>query len=367
MKRIIPALLVLPIIFSCVLVKTPPLGEHNFPLKQVAKISIEGVINIAVGDAWIAVSTPENIVAMDINLQKILWTIKFSVDGYSKFQIVNDVLFAASQDQIIMVDKQGNEREIALAPLQETFSSSINIIKLISVYPNYLYVIRGSTWNLEAYDISKNTLLWRKQVGRGISDVSYDSLNQLVYVTVGDVVYVDDSLTGEFIQKMTRRSKEHLVDGILYSLTYLDSSNAETHYEISAVDAATQKTLWQNSFVLPANNRVGDFLTFDNLLIFSGDGMVAFDKSSGEQIWKIDVHTFGEEFYFPPVEFDNVIYAMGNASGTVFAVSKDDGSIIGTANLEQDNFLSASSGEIFRLKDGILFTTSNSVVIYKNK
>lgn len=368
MKKNVLALLILFVTFSCVFVSAPPIGEHDFPLKQVAKLSVEGVIKkIAVGDTWIAVSTSEKIIAMDIDVQKILWRISFSTDSYSKFQIIDDKLFAASNDQIIMVDRQGLEKEIALAPFQETFPSSINIIKLIAVYPNYLYVIRGLNWNLEAYDISKNAMLWRKQVGRGIVDVSYDPMDKFVYVTIDDTVYVDDNLTGEFIRKTERQFGKHLVDGVLYTLTNIANTDAEVHYKISAVDTITQKMLWQNGFVLPTNNYVGDFLTVDDLLVFSGDGIVAFDKSNGEQKWKIDVHTFGESFDAPPVEFNNVIYAMGYASNTVFAVSADDGSIIGTANLEKDISFDTSYGEVFRLKDGILFNTSNSVVIYKKE
>lgn len=367
MKRIVPILLILPFVFSCVLYSTPPLGETNFPLKQIARIPIEGIIGVAVGDTWIAASTDKKIIAIDISDQKILWSIDFSVDGYSKFQIVNDVLFAASQDEVIMVNKQGLKKEIALSPLQESFSPSINIIMMISVYPDYLYVIRGSNWYLEAYDISANTMLWRKGVGRGIADVSYDPVDKLVYVTIDDTVYVNDNLTGEFLRKQARHLGEYLVGEVLYTLSITKKDNTETHYEIDAVDTKTQEKLWSNSFVLPANNFVGDFLTVGDLLVISGDGMIAFDRFDGEEIWEVDVHTFGEGFDVSPVEFDNVIYAIGYASKTVFAILPDDGSIIGTANLEKDNLFSVSSGEMFNIGDGILLTTSDAILIYKNK
>lgn len=93
--------------------------------------------------------------------------------------------------------------------------------------------------------------------------------------------------------------------------------------------------------------------------------MIAFDRSNGEQVWNIDVHTFGEEFIVQPVEFDGVIYAVGYASNTIFAVSANDGSIIGTANLESENSFGVLYGEVFKLKDGILFNTSDAVVVYK--
>jgi len=84
MKRIIPVLLILPIMLSCILYKTPQLGETNFPLKQVATIPIDGAIeDIAVADSWIAVHTHDDkITAIDIDTQEILWSIDFSVNAY---------------------------------------------------------------------------------------------------------------------------------------------------------------------------------------------------------------------------------------------------------------------------------------------
>jgi outer membrane protein assembly factor BamB len=93
--------------------------------------------------------------------------------------------------------------------------------------------------------------------------------------------------------------------------------------------------------------------------------MIAIDKSNGEKIWESD--GVGEEFSTIPVEFDGVIYTMGIASSTVFAISFDDGSLIGTANLESDSPFGGSFESIYSLKDGIIFNTRNLVVIYKIK
>ena len=340
MKKIIPVLLILPFIFSCVLYSTPPLGETNFPLKQVAKIPISGVIKkIAIGNTWIAIQTYDAMTALDIDTFEKLWTLNIEVSTSGEgFLMEEDMLVTASEKQIIMLDKQGNKREI------DVDDDIKSIYRILEVNSDYIYIVGGPKWILVAYDYSRNVILWKKRVGRGIIDVSYDAANKLAYVTMDDAVYVNDNLTGKTLQKTARRYGEHLIDGVLYTFTNIDRGATETHYEINAVDIKTQRTLWNNNFVLPANNYVGGLLTVGNLLIFSGDGMVALDKSNGQQSWKIDVHTFGEEFDTPPVELNNIIYAMGYASDTVFAISADDGSIIGTANLESDSPFGNSYG-----------------------
>lgn len=361
MNKILSVLLVLSFIFSCFLYSTPPLGETNFPLKQVTEIPISGVIKkIAIGNTWIAIQTYDAVTALDLDTFEKLWTLNIQVSRFgSGFLMDEDMLVTASEEQIILLDKQGNQREIDVDDDVKT------IIRILDVNSGYIYIVGGPKWTLEAYDYSQNTMLWKKRVGRGIIDVSYDATNKFAHVTMDDAVYVNDNLTGKTLQKIPRQYGEHLIDGVLYTFPNIDRSDTETHYEINAVDIKTQKTLWHNSFVLPANNYVGGLLIVGNLLIFSGDGMVALDKSNGQQSWKIDGDTFGEELDIPPVELGNIIFAIGYASDTVFAISADDGSIIGTANLESDGPFGNSYGEVFRLEDSILFNTSNSVVIYK--
>jgi outer membrane protein assembly factor BamB len=364
MKKIIAALLILPVMLACMLYSTPPSGETNFPLEQTLTISIgEDIEEVAVADNWIAVSTyQDKIIAIDIDTAKRLWTINFSVDTYSKFQIINDVLFAASQDQIIMVSKQGSHKEIALAALKETFPSPINIIKLAAIYPSYLYVIRGSNWTLEVYDITKNTLLWKVFVGRGFGNVFYDSSNHAVYVTTDDSLRTFDNSSGELLWKMKGVFAQSVFydAGVLYISEPLDVENT---FRLIAIDSTSQKKLWQKDIVRPPDFKGPNRTIFDDLIIISGYGMIAIDKTTGEQLWtSLGV---GEDFHLP-VEFEDVIYAMGAASSTVFAFSSSDGSLIGTANLNRDDPFGLNRyGNLHSLPDGILFSIKDTVFIYK--
>src|SRR5258706_2146618 len=146
MKKIIYILLILRVIFSCVLVKTPPLGEHNFPLRQVKKVSIGGEIKeIAVGNTWVAVQTPDAITALDIDTFKKLWTLKIQVNPFKEgFKIVDDMLVTASEKQIIMLDKQGNKKEIDVDDDVKT------ITRILEVNSGFIYLVEGPEWTLQA-------------------------------------------------------------------------------------------------------------------------------------------------------------------------------------------------------------------------
>lgn len=115
-------------------------------------------------NTWIAVYTPNQITAIDIDTQKILWNINFTVDiilDY-QFQAVDDELVAVSTDQIILLNRAGEKKVINL----QSHGYDFDIIQLAAVYPNYLYIIRNSMRFIEAYDISKNEMVWSLPNGR---------------------------------------------------------------------------------------------------------------------------------------------------------------------------------------------------------
>ena len=275
--------------------------------------------------------------------------------------MVNNSLIAASQDQIILVDKQGQKKEISLEPIK----GPINIIKVASVYPNYIYVIRGPDWTLEVYDISKHTMIWKMFVGRGFGNVFYDPSNNVAYITTDDSLRAFDNLSGKLLWKM---DEGIFPRGVFFEEDVLyipEQTSLENAFRLADIDAATQKKLWEKDIVRRPNYKGSKRTIIDDLLIFSGYGMIAIDKSNGEKVWEIN--GVGEDFSTVPVEFDGVIYTMGIASSTVFAISFNDGSLIGTANLESDSLIGRSFESIYSLKDGIVFNARNAVVIYKTK
>lgn len=128
MRKITIALIALMIISSCKSngTSSPPVVS-NFPLTSYTVIPINGSVQrLAVAETWFATQTTDKIIAMDIQTQQKLWSKVFVSDVYSEFQIINDTLVTASSDQIILVNRQGEERLITLEPNGDP----INIINL---------------------------------------------------------------------------------------------------------------------------------------------------------------------------------------------------------------------------------------------
>src|SRR5687767_8662279 len=109
-------------LLSCTATQLSTPVDVDFPLKHVLTIPVdEAIKKVAVANTWMAVSTLNKVVAIDMATQEILWNIDFSVytdiDAGLEFQIVNDTLVAVSTDQIILINKAGQRREITLGPV----------------------------------------------------------------------------------------------------------------------------------------------------------------------------------------------------------------------------------------------------------
>jgi len=300
------------------------------------------------------------VTAWDVETQKTLWSIDLPVraDKDSEFQISNDILIAASTDQIFLVNKLGEKEELNL------LSEGENIVRLVAIYPNYIYVIRGYDWRLEAYDISQNALLWTTYVGRGGCDVFYDASKNIAYVTTRDKsIHAFDNATGKVVWEQDRSSLHSAFEeGILYTVEHTNDTNT---FQFSAFDVESQKELWKKD-ITPITH-VYKLTIIDKFLIASERaGLIALNKSSGDEVWQTDT---GEPFYTRPVEFDDIIYAKG-LSRAVYAISPANGDIIGFVKLEKTRSIQPyyeSIAGVFKLKDGIVLNTRNAVLIYKNK
>lgn len=360
MKRIALALLILSLISACMIYETPSLDESTFPLKQFLTLPIEGDIQeIAVSDTWIAIHTLDKIIAIDIDTQKTLWSRNFSVITYGEGFLMNgDTLVAASLDQIVLMGKLGEEKVINLDP------GGGSITKLVAVYPNYLYVIRDPKWTLEAYDISKNILLWKTIVGRGGADeVFYGSPNNIAYVSGGPVRAFDNS-TGALLWEQKGNVWRSAFDaGVLY---IFEEMNGDDNYRFAAIDVENQKELWEKDIIIPSSSSVYKLTIIDDLLIASTNDLIAMDKYTGQQVWKTGV---GYTFYTSPVEFNGIIYAKAGSNRAVYAISPSDGSVTGYARLENVSLFDGENitDSVYKLEDGIAINTKNAVVIYKKK
>ena len=345
--------------------------ESNFPLKQVFSIPVDEVIQrLAVLDTWIAIGTPNKIIAIDIDTQKTLWSVDFrpTASFEDKFQFTNDTLVAASSDQIILLDRAGQKRKLNLGPDRHIptiidMTDSTTIMEMAGIYPNNIYIVRGSMRILEAYDISKNKIIWSISDGRG-AKVFLDPSNNIAYVTTPYSIRAVNNASGDVLwEDETLSSPSAFGDGVLFICGGGD--NKRTLY-ISAIDVKTRKELWKTKGANLA--WVSKCTIVDNLLIASGGGgLIAINKFNGNLDWHIYKN---ESFETRPVEFNNVIY-LKSPSFLVYAISPSDGKIVGVVKLEDANPFIQPSYEVTAgvcpFKDGIIFNTRNSVVIYEAK
>ena len=263
MKKIILVLLVCLTMQSCSLYSSPPLGETKFPLKRVLSLPTEkNVHGIAIGETWIAFYTDDSIIAMNLDMREKLWTTKMKVQDYGdSFRMIKNKLIAVSEDQILLIDKDGYRKEISLDLIEAPVSiiktqDPNNIIKVMSIYTDYIYVVRGSSWILEAYNISKNTIMWKLPVGRGIGNVLYDSSSDVVYLITDDSIRAFENLSGRLLWEMNGTFGKSAFDsGILY---VREASKDQNTYKMVAIDVHSQKELWMKNITIPQNDGVYD-------------------------------------------------------------------------------------------------------------
>lgn len=335
--------------------------ESNFPLEQVFSVSVdEDIERVAVSDTWIAIQTVEKITAIDSTSLEVIWSIPFlagSTDD-SKFQITNNYLIVAANDQIVMIDKDGQQKQLNLN------LDGGAIWRLVATYPDYLYVLRGSDWTLEAYDTNQNKFLWKTIVGRGGADVFYDSVKDTAYVLTRDhSVRAFENSTGVVLWETKKSVLLSVFDAdVLYLCETRDGDGV---YRFSALDVATQNIIW--TLDIEQIKKVYKVTLVDNLLIASTrDGLIAIDKSEANIAW----HALESEIFFtPPIVLNNVLIAKG-ASRKVYALSPSTGAVIGFVQLEDSNNIEpsyAARGEVHQVNGGLVFNTKTALFIYKFK
>jgi outer membrane protein assembly factor BamB len=121
-----------------------------------------------------------------------------------------------------------------------------------------------------------------------------------------------------------------IADGRVF-VVVIDSVNGQ--YVLYALDAATGAVDWWS----PMGSTYAWFgLTYDGGQVFTDNSngtLTAFDAETGHQRWSAAP---GQYLYSaPPTAYDGVLYASGSgSSGTIFALSEDDGSVLWSHGIE---------------------------------
>ena len=356
MKKIIIICLLGLIAVACSVTSPQVFPQNqNFPLIRIAEItSSDKIIKVAVSDTWLVIQSQKNLTGFDLATQKQLWNTPFQSKVDSRFAIVNDNLVAASGEGIIVVDKLGQKKVVNLGV-------NVNIDQLISINENFLYVMQDASWNLAVYDLSKNDMLWKIPVGRGITDVFPDSSTGIVYVVTTKSVSAFDNLSGTLLWQREGGAWHSVLDGgILYLCEPVGQSYS---YKLSAINIEDLQEIWNKTF----SGDVGDTQSLgvisQMLIVSTVSGLIAIDSQSGNQIWQT---AKDDGFYTPPVEFQGTIYAKG-LSRKIYAISPDDGKILGYVQMETDRAFRSTyetNAGVFLLKDGIAFNTNTAVFLF---
>jgi outer membrane protein assembly factor BamB len=338
--------------------------ESNFPLKQDKIFSTSDVIErIAVSESWLAVYTPGTVTAIDIETGKPLWQMNLMIqsDDPLSFLMKDSSLIATTTNQVWMIDKLGQKEKLNI---ESEDVKTKSIIRVASVYTDNMYINRFPDWRLEAYSISQNRKMWDMSVGRGSTDVFYDESRGIAYVaTRYNSFYAIDNETGDVLWQNDRSTlRATYQSGVVYIVEKGDRSR---ELRISAFNVGSQATLWQNQIEFDPS--VYFVKIINDLVIIGGDGgLLAMNKTDGSRAWQT---SYNESFMSEPVEYDGIIYDKGT-SHTVYAISPDNGSLIGQVTLERSKSIEPMydliSG-VYKIKDGIVFNTSHDVFLYKNR
>lgn len=329
----------------------PDVGE--FPLVLTDSMEIEKVQRIAFSDEWIAVQTPGEITAIDLKTKNVLWKIQsLAPDIDSEFEIVDDNLIFASQDEVFILAKNGERIPLTLNPNQD------QLIRLIAVYHSYIYVIRGGDWTLEVYDFAKNSMLWQRWVGRGNTSVFYEGQKNVGFVVTPRGIGAFNNSTGELIWE----HKREILHSTINSDTLYLLEQENDVYKISAIDINTQHEKWKKPVSFDANEKIYQMTVLDNLLVLSTrKGVLALEMNSGEVVWQ---SITGDIFYTKPVLISDFIYARG-ASNVIYAIASTNGKVKGSLDLSKDSAPPAYKNltPIYKTSDGIALNTYTKIII----
>ena len=335
--------------------------ESNFPLEQIRIFSTEeNIERVATSNNWLAIYTSGALTAVDIQTKKPLWHMNVTIQAEDPLGLlmVNDILVATSTNQVFLIDKLGEKKELSLESPEE------NIIRLAAAYAGYAYINRSPDWRLEAYSTSKNAKLWTLLVGRGETNVFYDESKKISYITTQyESIFAINNATGEVLWKYSGSTLSTAYeDGVIYAVGMGSNSHS---IRLSAFDVQKQREIWADEVTF--SKYVYTMTVLNDLIVVSGDeGLLAVNKADGAMLWQTPE---GESFMSKAVEYDSMIYAKAT-SHTVYAISPQNGGFVGYVSLESSKSVEPGydlvSG-VYRVKGGIVFNTRHAVWMYKDR
>lgn len=356
MKNVLTALLLLCSLSACAAHTETTEPTLGFPLRQRSVVPFkEPIQEIAVARTWIAVATPTHITAIDLNTHRVLWTAGFPVIPYDDGMLVfEDTVVAASTDQVWLFTREGQHRTLRVD------SQVQQITRLVAAYPQFLYVLGGQEWSLEAYDLSSGNVRWNYRVGRGGASNAYlDESKNILYVSGHSIMAINNQTGSPLWMIPTDTMISVLARDVIYEY---DSLGRDDAYHVAAFRVSDHEQVWSKSYEFPPASGINQLRVFGDKLLLCGSRLIALDTSDGHQVWQVAA---GDTFFACPAEFNGVLYGKTGTTRTVYAIAPSNGAVLGKAlSGPYPLTVGADTNGIYGWDHGVVFSTGNQLVIF---
>ncbi len=332
----------------------------TFPLspKWVFPVGDE-IYSVAASSQKIAIAKPNGIVLIDSDTGSLIWEYPCSIEPQSKLYFSEELLIAQSSSQIYVISTTG--AELKVIELKRNFGETTNII---AVFSEYAFIVRTPAWQLEVYNLGDGTMVWSDGVGRGIKNIDYDAVSETLYITSLNFIRAYNIKSGEKLWETPQGVSTSIYEsGSLYYFGLADSRDV---YFFARYDVSTLNLMWTLNFSPAIQTDIYNLTISDNTLVAGTTyGLLAMDKSKGTQLWNLKV----DEIYTKPVVIDNVVYVKSSSSKTVYAISLNDGQMLGNMQLEPPPSVGIQPHYKYTLgllesNKKLIITTSNTIYSY---
>lgn len=252
----------------------------------------------------------------------------------------SSAMFNRSDDTLIVGGENGLVYHLKLNTVFSPSKKSITIDPIIS---KYRYKIKENNYQ----GIENSLAVYKDLAYFADNGGSVQALNLITYTPEWSLTPVDDTDATLVLE---------VENGVpfLYTGTEVDKQGKSGYSYIRKINGLTGKVVWQNKYAsfsqlgehpinggLLATPVVGK-REIDNLVIFTiarygtfnGGLMVALDKKTGKEVWKLPMKNYAWSSPVDVYDQSGKAYLIqANSVGTVSVISAQDGKVLGSLNI----------------------------------
>jgi glucose dehydrogenase len=230
---------------------------------------------------------------------------------------------------------------------------------------------------VNAFRLATGELIWQTNDMNIRNEAFLAASNEEVVILVNASVFILDITTGELLRKIENpygrmSALVALDDNQLYvvfrdQIRSYDIETGELHWSIPTEEWSLQSGLFDSSilYLKRRENGISAYSTSEKRVLWRRDDLfisdypltkhqnflfigsrgsapVAIDASTGETLWEAE-GVWNYDVYQTPLVVDNIVYIRGLYQEKIFALSIDDGKVIGFVDLGLPNIISANA------------------------